>query len=246
MTESKAMEFFEIIHRISSPGFASSGVVNALSNAWYRVAPGEFPRHFRAVRPYTMSSAARLRTLHEATKHVVSANIAGDVVECGTAKGGSAALLALALDASGSDRLLWIFDTFEGMPEPSANDPDLHLAEKYVGTCRGTIEEVTTLFRELDVLQRTRMVKGMFQDTLSAAPIERIALLHIDGDWYDSVKACLQHFYDRVSPGGIVQIDDYGYWEGARKAVDDFFTQRGVALPALRHIDYAGRQFVKS
>jgi hypothetical protein len=90
------------------------------------------------------------------------------------------------------------------------------------------------------------MVKGLFQDTLGHAPIEKISLLHIDGDWYDSVMTCLQSFYDRVSPGGIVQIDDYGFWEGARKAVDDFFRQRGLAMPSLRYIDYAGRQFVKS
>ncbi len=239
------MEFAEIVHRMLSPGFVSSGVLNAISGLWYRVAPGEFPEHFRAIRLYTMSSTARLRALHNATKQVLSARIAGDLIECGTAKGGSAALLALALNTASSDRLLWVFDTFEGMPEPSVNDPDHDVAKKYVGTCRGTLDEVTGLFRELQVLQRIRMVKGMFQETLGAAPVEKIALLHIDGDWYDSVMTCLQVFYDRVSPGGIVQIDDYGYWEGARKAVDDFFRQRGLAIPALRCIDYAGRQFVK-
>lgn len=239
------MEPIEIIHRILSPGFVISGMKNALFNAWHRVAPGEFSRHFRAVRPYTMASNARLRALHDAVKHVVSARIAGDIVECGSARGGSAALLALALDAAGSERALWIFDTFEGMPEPSANDPDQKLARKYVGTCRGTLEDVTALFRSLHILQRARMVKGLFQDTLKNAPVEQIALLHLDGDWYDSVMTCLQTLYDKVSTGGIVQIDDYGYWEGARKAIDDFFRQRGLPVPELRYIDYAGRQFVK-
>lgn len=239
------MELIEMIHRMSSPGFVRSGVMNVLSNSWYRIAPGEFSQHFRAVRPYTMSSGARLRALHNAAKHVVETNVSGDIVECGTAKGGSAAMLALTLASTNSDRLLWIFDTFEGMPAPSANDPDQALAEKYVGTCRGTIDEVTSLFRQLGVLERVRMAKGLFQDTLGNAPIEKISLLHIDGDWYDSVMTCLQHYYDRVSPGGIVQIDDYGFWEGARKAVDDFFIQRHLPMPKLRYIDYAGRQFVK-
>ena len=239
------MELVEIIHRMFSPGFVTSGVRNVLSSAWHRVAPGEFPRHFRAVRRYTMTSNARLRALHDGAEQVMRSGIAGDIVECGSARGGSAALLALALAAAGSDRLLWIFDTFEGMPEPSANDPDQELARKYVGTCRGTLEEVTALFRDLQILQKARMVKGLFQDTLSRAPVEKISLLHIDGDWYDSVMTCLQSLYDRVTPGGIVQIDDYGYWEGARNAVDDFFKQRGLSVADLRYIDYAGRQFVK-
>ena len=219
--------------------------MNVFSGWWYRVAPGEFPQHYRAVRQYTMSSTARLHALHDATRQLLLDKIGGDFVECGTAKGGSAALLALTLNTAGSNRVLWIFDTFEGMPEPSPNDPDHDVAKKYVGTCRGTLDEVTGLFRELEILQRTRMVKGMFQDTLGTATVEQIALLHIDGDWYDSVMTCLQVFYDRVSPGGIVQIDDYGYWEGARKAVDDFFKQRNIAMPTLRQIDYAGRQFTK-
>ena len=71
-----------------------------------------------------------------------------------------------------------------------------------------------------------------------------IAVLHLDGDWYDSVKVCLEHFYDRVSPGGIIQIDDYGHWQGARKAVDEFMATRHITVP-LRYLDYTGRQLVK-
>ncbi len=239
------MELLETVQRMLSPGFLSSGIRNVFFSAWHRIAPGEFPRHFRAVRRYTMTSNARLRALHDAANRVMRSRIAGDIVECGSAKGGSAALLALALEAAGSDRLIWIFDTFEGLPEPSANDPDQELARKYVGTCKGTLEEVTALFRDLSILQRARMVKGLFQDTLGRTPVETIALLHIDGDWYDSVMTCLQTLYDRVTLGGIVQIDDYGHWEGARKAVDDFFKHRGIPVPDLRYIDYAGRQFAK-
>ena len=87
-------------------------------------------------------------------------------------------------------------------------------------------------------------VKGLFQDTLATAGVRSIAVLHLDCDWYDSVKACLDHLYDRVSPGGIIQFDDYGHWAGTRKAVDDFFRHRAIEL-RLRRLDYTGRQFVK-
>jgi len=239
------MDLRELLHRARDAGFVASGLRNLALKSWHSVAPGEFARNYRSVRGYTMASNARLRALHEGLSAAIGAGVAGDVVECGTARGGSAALLGLALQARDPDRRLWVFDTFEGMPEPTANDPDEEVARKYVGTCRGSIEDVTALFEDLHLAQRTTLVKGLFQDTLRTARIGRVALLHLDGDWYDSVMVCLQALYDKVSPGGIVQIDDYGYWAGARKAVGDFFALRDEAVPPLRRIDYAGRQFTK-
>jgi hypothetical protein len=87
-------------------------------------------------------------------------------------------------------------------------------------------------------------VKGLFQDTLPSSNIGPIALLHIDGDWYESVRVCLEELYGQVSPGGIIQFDDYGYWQGARKAVDEFLAKRGAAS-LLQRIDYSGRSLVK-
>jgi len=240
------MDIHEVIRRARDPSFVTSGLKNVALKSWDSVAPGEFAHSYRRVRAHTMSSSARLRALHSGLSEVISAGVAGDVVECGTARGGSAALLGLTLQTRDADRRLWVFDTFEGMPEPSANDPDEQLARKYVGTCRGSIEDVTALFERLQLTSRTTLVKGLFQDTLQNTPIESVAFLHLDGDWYDSVMVCLQTLYDKVSAGGIVQIDDYGYWEGAKKAVGDFFAQRGQSVPPLKRIDYAGRQFTKS
>jgi (2Fe-2S) ferredoxin len=87
-------------------------------------------------------------------------------------------------------------------------------------------------------------VKGLFQDTVPRCDVGPIAVLHLDGDWYESVKVCLDHLYDRVSPGGVIQIDDYGHWEGARKAVDEFMVARRLTGP-LRYLDYTGRQLIK-
>lgn len=191
-----------------------------------------------------MCSNARLRGLFNGVRYVVKNNIGGDIVECGCALGGSAALIALTLRQIGAKRDLWLFDTFDGLPAPSSEDPDYEIANLFTGTCLGTLEEVRKLFEDLQLSSRVQMVKGLFQETLPVAPITKIALLHIDGDWYESVKACLDNLYDRVVPGGVVQFDDYGYWQGARKAVDEFLTSRELRLE-LKRLDYSGRTLTK-
>jgi hypothetical protein len=206
---------------------------------------GPFAGAYKTVRPYTMSGAARLQGLYEAVQQVTEKGIAGDIVECGTARGGSAALLGLAMKRTGVQRTLWVFDTFEGIPAPTRSDPDYDVAAQFTGSFRGELAEVTSLFERLGILDTARLVKGRFEETIPGADIGPIAVLHIDGDWYESVKVCLDHLYDRVTPGGIIQIDDYGHWEGARKAVDEFLAARGNS-GRLRYVDYTGRQLVKA
>jgi hypothetical protein len=191
-----------------------------------------------------MCSNARLRGLYRAVHYVVSRDIAGDVVECGSAQGGSAALMALALRQLKSRRRLWLFDTFEGLPAPTSKDPDFELADLFTGTCVGTLDEVRGLFEQLNVADGVEFVKGLFQETVPVTLIPRIAVLHIDGDWYESVKVCLDSLYDKVVPSGVIQLDDYGYWKGARKAVDEFIEQRGIQAP-LQRLDYSGRFLIK-
>jgi O-methyltransferase len=216
-----------------------------VASAWDAFSPAEFSRLYRRVRKLTMCSNARLRGLHRAVRHVVAHSIPGDVVECGAARGGSAALMGLTLRQLGADeRTLWVFDTFEGLPPPSAEDPDYEIAAPYTGSCAGSFEEVTQAFRRLGIAEHSRLVKGLYEHTLAAAPVERIAVLHIDADWYLSVRCCLDSLYDKVVPGGVIQFDDYGWWQGARKAVDEFFAARSLA-PGLLRLDYAGRQFIK-
>lgn len=205
---------------------------------------GEFARLYRSIRPYTVSSNARLRGLYRAVRHVVTKNVVGDVVECGVGRGGSAALMGLTLKHLDAQRILWVFDTFEGLPPPTLDDPDPELAKRYTGECRGELDEVLALFARLGISMNTRFVKGLFQATLPACGVEKIGVLHIDGDWYESVKVCLEHLYDRVTSGGIIQIDDYGHWAGARKAVDEFLREHPSQI-VLQKLDYTGRQFVK-
>lgn len=238
------MKTSEIGRRLGSPLWIWSQARDACLHARDTVSRSEFAELYRTVRPYTMSGNARLRGLYEAVHSVVARAVPGAVVECGTARGGSAALMGLALDRLGADRPLWVFDTFEGIPPPTAADPDEAIARLYTGQFRGELAEVGALFERLGILPRARLVKGLFQETVPTAAVDPIAVLHLDGDWYDSVKVCLDHLYDRVSPGGVIQIDDYGHWEGARKAVDEFLDARSLRV-RLRVLDYTGRQFIK-
>jgi O-methyltransferase len=193
---------------------------------------------------YTTLSKERLLNLETAVRMVVRNGVPGDVVECGCAEGGSAALMALWLERLKSPKRVYLFDTFEGLPPPTLDDPEYDKAVGWTGKCRGSLDQVQGLFRDLGVFDRAVFVKGLFQATLPTYDIPPIALLHLDGDWYESTKVCLDHLWDRLSPGGVLQIDDYGAWEGCRKAVDEFIHLRGIKAE-LKVIDYTGRSLVK-
>lgn len=191
---------------------------------------------------YTILSTDRMRGLYNAVISAHERNIPGDIVECGTAQGGSAAIMGLVLKELGSDRTLWACDTFEGIPAATTDDPPGAMA--YTGQFRGAIEDVESLFSVLSIRGNCKLVKGLFQDTLPHLGVEQIAVLHLDGDWYESTKCGLENLYDKVSPGGIIQIDDYGHWAGCRKAAEEFFFLREF-MPNLTILDYTGVQFIK-
>jgi O-methyltransferase len=234
----------EILHRVRDPRFVADCAVRVSMMGWDLVSPSEFSSLYRKIRPYTMCSNARLHGLYRAVRHVVCHDVPGDIVECGSARGGSAALMALTLQQLGAHRNLWLFDTFEGLPAPTSNDPDYDIANLFTGTCVGTVENVRQLFHRLNVDSGVNFVKGLFQETLRASQVLQIAVLHIDGDWHESVKVCLDEFYDKVVPGGVIQFDDYGYWKGARRAIDEFFEKRRIS-PKLVRLDYSGRFLIK-
>lgn len=217
---------------------------NSLARFRDRIVPGAFGKLYQRVESYSMMSYARLKGIYTGACDVLDRGIAGDFVECGTARGGCAGLMALTRKQRKASNQIWIFDTFEGLPPPSEGDPDYDLAKTREGTCRGEFDEVKGLLEKLDVFTDIKMVKGLFQDTVAVSDVDAISLLHLDGDWYDSTKVCLDHLYDKVTPGGVIQIDDYGHWAGARKALHEFFDTRGIRVK-LKYLDYTGRQFVK-
>lgn len=201
-------------------------------------------RAVQLVQPYTMVGFGRLISAYDAVRVVDREHVPGAIVECGVFKGGSTAVMTMA---ASPERKIWMFDSFEGLPEPGALDGEQ--AVTYAGNrgggalapidrCVGPLETVEHLFFDVLRIDRARVFirKGWFQDTLPAArhEIGPIAVLRLDGDWYESTKVCLDNLYDLVSPGGYVIIDDYGYWEGARKAVDEFLAARGLAVELER------------
>jgi O-methyltransferase len=197
----------------------------------------------RMVRPYTLVGPERIRNLHKLALRIESDEIPGDVIECGVCNGGTAAVLARSATHSSIDRTLWLFDSFQGMPETT--EVDGSEAKEYVGQVLGSSSRVRELLGNAGAdLERVKIVEGWFEDTFPTVSISQVALLNIDADWYESVKLCLETFYDGVVPGGFVSIDDYGHWPGCRRAVDEFFTARQLTY-TLQEVDYTARWFQK-
>jgi O-methyltransferase len=195
------------------------------------------------VKDYTAVLPLRLGNLHRLVREIDRSSIPGDVVECGVYNGGSAALMASVCVRSPLGRTIWLFDSFEGLPQPTEKDGAQ--AQTCGWWCHGDLSKVRAVFRGMRIPEsRFRIVKGWFHDTFPSADVGDIALLHIDADWYDSVRLCLERFYDSVQPGGYVVIDDYGHWEGCRRATDEFLRERGIAA-SLTRVDYTGRYFRK-
>ena len=203
-------------------------------------------RLFRQLSNYTMLSLARLKRLYRLTQELDRRGLAGPIVECGVYHGGSAAVMAYASRHAPTRRPLWLFDSFQGLPEPTPEDGHKARNEYHPGWCRGDVAKVKEVFQRLGIpLSQVHIVEGWYQETFPRVRVASVSLLHIDADWYDSVKLCLDKFYDAVEPGGFVVLDDYGYWEGCRRAVDEFFRLRGLQMKLIP-IDSSGRYFEKA
>ena len=189
-----------------------------------------------------MTAPAKLFALIVATRYVVDHQIPGSIVECGVWRGGSMQAVARTLLARGAtDRDLHLFDTFEGMPPPTDRDrrPDGRLASELLASHPKTRR--VWAFASLDDVQagmaqtgypaeRVHFHRGLVEDTVPAQAPDRIALLRLDTDWYESTQHELDHLYDRVPSGGVVIFDDYGFWRGARQAIDEFLDRSGARL----------------
>jgi O-methyltransferase len=213
----------------------------------------------RAVRPYTMTSTQRLVALCDAVRYLVQARIKGDIVECGVWRGGSMMAVARTLLQQGDGgRDLHLFDTFEGMTEPGEADISLEgeSAVELLRTSSRSDPASVWCYAPLDEVRvamgstgydpaKTRFVQGRVEDTLPRHAPERIALLRLDTDWYESTRHTLEQLYPRLAVGGVLILDDYGHWQGARRAVDEYIAGNELAL-YLHRIDYSGRCAIKT
>jgi O-methyltransferase len=188
----------------------------------YRRAAGLW-RHLRAG-GYTMIGSRRARVLRRMARACDQDNVPGAFVDCGCFNGGSSVMMS----SGAPSREVWAFDSFEGLPEAGPRDPDR--AHDLVGELVASERKVREAFARYAFPERLHVVKGWFAETFpEAAPaINRVGILHADGDWYESVRLTLETFEPKVTSGGFVVIDDYGYWEGAKEATHEYRASRGI------------------
>ena len=223
-------------------------------------AAAEFPSMGKAeldtllttITPYTMVGFGRLTSLYENAKRICASPLVGNFVECGVAAGGTSGLLSAVLlrHDSSCTRRVFSFDTFSGMPCPTEEDIHCGVGAQESGwgegTCAAPQESLMQLAQILGTTHLITPVKGLFAETLpvTRASIGPIALLHMDGDWYESTRDILVNLYDQLVPGAYVQVDDYGHWDGCRKALHEFFDTRDIKVD-IHPIDEGGVWFQK-
>ena len=205
-------------------------------------------------KPYTLTSVQRLQAVIDAVRYIERRGIPGALAECGVWRGGSVLAMLLTLqDAGATERDVYLYDTFTGMTDPTEADTSPFddaaregAAYDYLFDPEHTGEDAVLALLAGTGYPRERLhaVAGPVEETLPAHAPEQLALLRLDTDWYESTRHELEHLYDRLSPGGVLIVDDYGHWEGAARAVEEFFATREPLL--LSRIDYTGRIAVKA
>lgn len=214
--------------------------------------------------PHSMVSVGRMQALVDAVRYCIRRDLPGALAECGVWRGGSVLAMVLTLQELGvTDRHLYLFDTFEGMTEPS--DHDVSPFSRSALEIWREAERANTrpwagyfdphVFNEESVRElilstgydsdKVHFVRGPVQDTLPEHAPDTLALLRLDTDWYESTRHELVHLYPRLVDGGVLIVDDYGFWEGARRAVDEYFDTKAAPL-LLTRSDHSGRMAVKA
>jgi O-methyltransferase len=239
--------------------FGYSIVKNKLNDLHTQMVPNPvFESIYKQCTPYTLTGKLRMYALFQAVEYIVKSNINGSFVECGVWRGGSAMLTALTLiKHQNNERKLYLYDTFEGMSAPTDFDRDFkgRMAKKILDRNRLTTAPNAWCYADLnDVIKNmnsTRypfghiyFIKGKVEETIpQSLPETPIALLHLDTDWYESTKHELNYLFPLLVPNGVIIIDDYGHWEGCRKAVDEYFKDQSILF---NRIDYTGILGIKT
>ncbi len=219
----------------------------------------DFAPIMELARPYTMTSVERMFAMHQAVRYLEDAKIEGSIVECGVWRGGSIMIAIATLNLLKSrDREIFLFDTFEGLPKPDpVLDVDIWDNKGHDGWIleARSAESSNWAYASLDDVRSNvlglgypekliHFVKGMVERTIPQHSPDKIALLRLDTDWHSSTKHVLENLFPALVPGGVLIMDDYGHFMGARKAADDYFNDRGISM-LLNRTDYSGRIGIK-
>lgn len=211
-----------------------------------------------AVRFHTMTSPERVNALIESVRYLVANRIDGAMVECGVWKGGSTMAMALTLKELGAEnRKLFLYDTFSGMSKPGDIDVSLYgtkayetfaqtkLSDDSSNWCLSLLDEVKeNVFSTGYPKENIHFIKGKVEETIPRNIPTEIALLRLDTDWYESTKHEMVHLFPLLKQNGVLIVDDYGHWEGARKAIDEYISDNNIRI-LLNRIDYTGRIALK-
>ncbi len=180
---------------------------------------------------YSMIGTKRLDNIQFCIESVVKNNVEGDFIETGVWRGGACIFAKTLFDLHKQDRTVWVADSFEGLPKPNVDlypddaGDDLYSLEQL----RISMEQVEDNFKHFNVLDdNVKFLKGWFKDTLPTAPIDKLAIIRLDGDMYESTMDGLTNLYHKLSPGGFIIIDDYGVIPACKKAVHDFRDKHGI------------------
>ncbi len=214
---------------------------------------------YEKIKPYTMTGPLRVNALINAVRYITKNNIEGALVECGVWKGGSSMAMMYTLMRMGeTNREVYLYDTFKGMTKPGKKDVSYRgerAVEKFSQLktfddasewCLSTLEEVRMNVSATNFPpDQIHFIEGKVEDTIPDRMPEKISLLRLDTDWYESTRHELEYLFPLVSRNGVVIIDDYGHWHGARRAVDEYISEHEISI-LLNRIDYTGRICVKT
>jgi hypothetical protein len=205
----------------------------------------QFTEHYIKGQAITMQPMVRLDNLQHCVESVIEDKVPGDLIETGVWRGGACILMrAILLQNGVTDRTVWVADSFEGLPEPDAGRfpteaQAFHgpvITKSYDRFAAG-LDLVQANFKAFGMLDgQVKFLKGWFKDTLPGAPIERLAVIRLDGDYYESTMDPLNALYDKLSVGGYVIVDDYGedLWTNCRQAIEDFRKSAGITDEMIR------------
>lgn len=238
-----------VVKAINALGYKIERLQPPTSVPHYLQLDGRYAEIIKAAEPFTMTPYEKIAAMVDATRYVARAKVPGAIVECGVWRGGSMMAAALALRGANEYRELYLFDTYSGMSAPTDNDVDYQgipaldrylksAANDYNEWCYASLEDVRRNMKSTGYPENLcHFVKGSVLETLPCDSPDKIAILRLDTDWYESTLHELTHLYPRLSHGGVLIIDDYGYWQGCKRAVDEFFAEGG---PFLTRIDSTG------
>lgn len=193
------------------------------------------------IKPYTMIEYPRLASAYDIIFEVEKYNkIEGAIVECGSWNGGYAALMNAVSEQCGRKRNVWLFDSFEGLPRPGEQDVTVLGKKGQMGAAKADVRLVEKIFSNLEK-NRLHIVSGWFQDTFPKIIPEmgNIAYLHLDCDFYESTRYCLEQLFPQLSSKAVVIIDDYSYYLGCKKAVDEFLANKGISSSLVMTVDHS-------